>query len=459
MKKCLSLIFLLLLGTLLFAEDVLVSDDVMTININHAVILAMNNNLQIKQAERSLDALERADKYSWNSVSPSINATAGFQIPLMENSMTKSKDPSFSISGSASLRLTPSLYTSIKNAKLQLEAGQISYEDARRAVELNVRKIFYSILLAEETLNVQKRSMDAAKRQYETNQTKYNRGQLSELDLLQSQVNYEGKRPAIESQENQLVNTVENFKQLLGIDKDKKIKIEGSLDGFENFDEENVNVNFSNVSSIKKLEKQIETAENQLLATRFTYWGPSLSVSYSVGGADPAIGRVTPASDMYVLNPITGQPYLRHTDESKSKFDLSSHSLSLGVSIPLDGYLPWSNGALSIASQKDNLETLKENLESQKVSTQLSVENSLRTIRQAQSQMKSLEATVELAQKTYDLTAVAYNHGSRDLNTLQTMEDNLISAKTQLQSQSYTLVNAILELENILGVPFGTLSK
>jgi len=426
MKKCLSILLVFLMAGFAFAEE-------LTVTVEQSVELAMQNNIQVHQAERTFSGLERSNKYSWNSASPSISANAGLQIPLMENSMTKSKDMSLSVSGSASLRLTPSLYTSINSAKLQLEQGEITYEEALRSVELNVRKIFYSLLLAEQNLEIQKRSMEAAKRQYETNLAKYNRGQLSELDLFSSQVNYESKMPSVESQENQLVNNMENFKQLLGVNREVLLHLKGSLEGFGNFDEENVQVNLSEISAVKKIEKQIEAAENQLLATRFSAWGPSLSASYSIGA---------------------GQ-----TLAEGQEFKLSNHSISLGLSIPLDGYLPWSTGALSVASQKDNIAGLKENLENQKLTTQLSIENSLRTIRQAQSQMKSLEATAALAQKTYDLTQNAYNQGSRDLNSLKSAEDSLISAKTQLQSQNYTLVNAILELENTLGVPFGSLCK
>lgn len=135
MKKLLSILVLSVLATGLFAEE-------LTVTVEQAVELAMQNNIQVHQAERTLAQAERSNRNSWNSASPSISASASLQIPLMENAMTKSKDMSVSVSGSASLRLTPSLYTSIRSAKLQLEQGQITYEDALRSVELNVRKIF-----------------------------------------------------------------------------------------------------------------------------------------------------------------------------------------------------------------------------------------------------------------------------------------------------------------------------
>lgn len=426
MKKYLFFLILLFCAGFVFAEEI-------SVTVEQAIELAMQNNIQVHQAERTLNAAKRSNRTSWNSVSPSISGSANLSIPLMENSMTKSKDMSLSVSGSANLRLTPSLYTAIRSAKIQLEQGQITYSEALRSVELNVRKIFYSLLLSEKNLVTQKRSMEAAKRQYETNLAKYNRGQLSELDMLSSQVNYESKMPSVENQENMLVNSMENFKQLLGLDRNVELKLNGSLEGFESFDEEKVFENLANVPSIKKMEKQVEAAKNQLLAARFSAYGPSVSAGYSVGA--------------------------NMTLKDGQELKLSSHSISLGVSIPLDGYLPWSNGALSVANQKDNLATLKENLENQKTTVQLSIENSLRTIRQAQSQKKSLEATVELAQKTYDLTQIAYNQGSRDYNSLMNAQDSLTSARTQLQSQNLTLVNAILELENTLGVPFGSLLK
>ena len=76
---------------------------------------------------------------------------------------------------------------------------------------------------------------------------------------------------------------------------------------------------------------------------------------------------------------------------------------------------------------------------------------------QAQNQLESLKKNVDLAQKTYDMTLNAYNHGSKDLLTLQNSADSLLSAKINLMQQKYTLISAVLDLENTLGIPFGSL--
>lgn len=411
-----------------FAEDDLANEQIIT--VEDAVKLALENNIQIKQQKIALDVAETANKYSWSSVSPTISASGSLSIPLMENAMG-SKDPSFSVGGSVNFRLTPSLYTTIKSAKISYEQGQMTYDEAVRTVELNVRKSFYNILLAEENLSLQKRNLETTKTRYEMNLERYNQGRLSEIDLLSSQVSYESMKPNIESSESNLMNSVESFKLTLGIPLETPIKLSGDISDFIKIDESKIEAKIDEMPSIKSIEKQIEAAENSLLATRFSAWGPTLSAGYQISAGQTLNG--------------------------KSKFDLTNHSISLSVSIPLDGYLPWSSGAQSIANQKANIEKLKLNLESEKANARITIESNIRKITQAKSQMDSLQATADLAQKTYDLTLTAYNHGSKDLLSLQNASDSVMSAKTNLQSQNYQLISAVLDLEKTLGLPFGSL--
>ena len=55
------------------------------------------------------------------------------------------------------------------------------------------------------------------------------------------------------------------------------------------------------------------------------------------------------------------------------------------------------------------------------------------------------------------MTQTAYSHGSKDFLTLQDSANSLLNAKISLMSQKITLLNAVLSLENTLGIPFGTL--
>lgn len=412
------------------------SEKVRTITVDEAVILAADNNISLKRQRVSLETLERRNKTSWNGVSPSASLSGSFTKPLdgIVTDMEAKQKYTYQMGASVSLSLTPSLYTSIRAASLQYESGKTSYEDAVRQIELNVRKLFYSLLYTKESMNLQRRNMETARIRYENNRDKYNRGQLSELDLLQSQYSYESLRPNIESAEIAYQNNIASFKQTLGLSQNEKIELSGSLSDAVPPESFSVNQTVEELPSIKKLKASIEQQENSLLATRFSAYGPSISASYSWG-----LGGNDSVEDF--------------------KQNQESHSLSLSLRIPLDGYLPWSNGANSIASQKATLQDLKLQLENERTSAQLNLQNSIKNILQKQSQMDLIDRNVELAQKTYDMTLTAYNHGSRDLLTLQSTADALLKAKTDRESKKFELISAVLDLENTLGLPFGTLGK
>jgi outer membrane protein TolC len=395
--------------------------------VDDAVILAADNNISLQRQRISLNTLEKKKDTSWNGISPSLSASGTMSIPFESDSKL-----SYSVSASASLNFTPSLFTAIKTAKLNYENGVTSYENAVRTVELNVRKVFCNLLYTKENIQLQERKLETAKSLYESNLAKYNRGQLSELDLLNSQYNYESTIPTLQSLQINYENSIATFKQTLGLNQSEEIELVGNIEDFLNIGKIEINKNIEEVPAVKTILANMELAKTQLLATRFSAWGPSLSASYSYG---------------------------KSGNFESSDLRTTGNALSLSLRIPLDGFLPWSNGALSIANQKANLQDLELQLKEKKESTELEIQNSIKKIEQAQAQLNVLENNVELAQKRYNMTLTAYNHGSKDLLTLQNASDALMTARINLSSQKITIFSAILDLENILGVPFGTLGK
>ena len=262
LKKTIFLSALLLL----FCEVVFCQQDVRQLTIDDAVILAADNNLSLKRNQLALKQLELKDKYSWNSASPTIGASAQFGNGLQENSTN------LSISGNVSFRLTPALYSSIKSAKLNYENGITSYETAVKTVEKNVRQIFYSLIYSKENLSLLNRNLETAKQRYDLSQEKFSRGQLSELDLLTTQMNYESLKPSYESAEIAYENSIANFKQLLGINQNEQIDLIGNLDEMMNvsINQDLLEYNIEELPTVKEIKSKIELAKTNLLATKFS---------------------------------------------------------------------------------------------------------------------------------------------------------------------------------------------
>ena len=403
-------------------------ENIIELSIEDAVKSALENNVSIKQSEISLDAKKRESDYSWNSISPSISGTGRYSKNIPGTSDDKA---SLSAGISLSATLSPSVYTSAKNAGLSYSQQQLSYQNDLRSVELNVRKNYYSLLYKIEEISLKEKSLETSKNQYESNLAKYKRGTLSRLDVLSAQVSYQNDQLELKSLNAEMENSIASFKQLVGLPQDAKISLSGSFENILNLKNISIEGMELNSFSIESLQKQIDSAKNSLLASRFTAYGPSLSASYS-----------------YNYSSIDGG----------SNWD-DNGTLTLQASIPLDGFLPWSNSSLNVQSKKDSVKSLELELEDAKTSLEVNISTLMNKINQCLENIALRKSSIELAQTTYEMTLESYSHGTKDLLSLQTASDNLLSAKVNLISEAYNLICAVLDLENAAGIPFGTLEN
>ncbi len=425
LKKLFSISIMLVTGFFCVSQE----GQKQTLTIEDAVNLANQNNITIKTSQGSLNLLKAKNTFSWNSVSPSVSVKGSFMDDFENDSMT------YGITGTVSMALSTNLISSINGAKIAYESGKLTYEQTCRKIELSVRTSFYALLYEQENLRLQKQNLSTAKSQYEQNQEKFKNGQISELDVMQSRVNYEQKIPTVQSIELQFNNDLATFKQLIGLDQKTELVLDGSLEEILKIKKITLPESSTPAPDVVSAEYDVQTAQNNLLASRFSAYGPVISATYNYGKNQTYVGAVD------------------------STTDSTTNSLSIGVSIPLDGYLPWSTGAASIASSKVNVENAKMQLENTKTTVAIQTENYIRKINQGIAQVASLQATADLAKQSYNMTKTAYNYGKADFLTLQSASDNVLSSQVSLQNQAYSLISTILNLEYLLGLPYGTLTK
>lgn len=401
----------------------------MTLTVEDACAIAMKENVSIKRSQIQLNQKERNSKYSWNSVSPSVSANASVSKPLPgETGSDKS-----TVSAGISLRstFTSNLYSSIQSSRLVLEQQQISYEDACRTVELNVRQVFYYLLYQSENISIQEKALETAKQQYDSNLARYNRGLLSRLDVLNAQVSYQNAKLNVDSLKTDYDSSVKSFLNVLGLPSTTSLKLSGSFDSVLGLRKISLEGKEINSPGIKSLENQIQSAENSVLASRFSAYGPSLTATYSYNGSS--------------------------TDGGENWNN--GGSLSIAASIPLDGVMPWSSSHQNVESAKDNLADLKLQLKSEEENLQIEIEKILGKISQIQNGIELRKSSINLAQSSYKMTLESYNHGTRDLLALQTAHDNLLQSKVSLLQEAYNLISQILQLEYICGFDFGSLEN
>jgi outer membrane protein TolC len=430
MKTKLFVISALMLASLHFlgAETVLTVDD--------AAALALKHNLSLEWTRIETEGKKREAGNAWNSLVPSLSAGASYgRGASLTGDLTPGRDEwTPGVSLSAALSLTPAIVTEIQRAKADYEAGLLSYEAAKQELELQVRKSFYQILLLQGNVELADRNIASAQARYEEAAARARAGQAARLDERSAKVELENLKPAKRNAETLLQNALENFAQILGIDADETMRLDGSL----TIAVPAVSVR-GGINSVINRQESYTTASlrkslTALEAQRKTLWNqaflPSLRLSW------------------------TGNPAYANDTWSDS-----TGSFSIGVNIQLENFFPASKSRNQIAAVDDTLALYQSQIAEALKNQDITVRQNIRAMEQSIESIEALSLNIELARETYAMWEESYRQGSADLQQLRNAADSLSEAENRMQQEQYSLLAAMLDLEKTLNVPFGTLSK
>ncbi len=415
-----------------------VTKKTLVLTADSAVEQALNAHLDVQRGKITLEQAERKYKHAWNNVLPSITASGtGSESRTYKDSDTDTL--SLQAGVSASLTLDLGLGSTIKGLKANYEAGKATFEDTVRATESAVRTSFYNLLYLKEKWDSAKTTCDSYERQYEQTSAKAKRGMASELDLLTAQVNWETAKPDVDSAEQTYMNALAEFLNTIGYEMQPglEVSLEGSLDYAETAkaaDYSLLETCVEQSSEVRSLKDSLRIAVLSRDSKKGSLYFPSLTASASA-------------------YPLSWQKEQNSGDESSSP----NWSVSLGLSLPLDSWLPGSSSCDTIAELNDTVKDYELQLEQKKKDVRSATMEKLKEIEVSQKNLKARHLNVELAQKSYEMTEDAYNRGTKDLLTLQSALDTLRTAQLQLREEQYTLISNVLDLEQSLSLPSGSL--
>jgi len=408
------------------------------LDIEGAVRLAMENNLSLSRDARALAALERATKASGNLLYPTTSVGTGLSRSSAKTVPNEAQRWSAYGNLSVSFSLSPSLRVKADKLRLQYESGLATYDQARRALELEVRGSFYAILLAQAKLDLALQNRERERASYEQVRAKSSAGLAPELDLLSAQAAYEATAPAAESARAGAEDALAALRLLLGLEADAPLRLAGGLDQAGALDEAAAAAAIERARGrespeVAALRGQLEVAKASRRLAAAAVASPSLALSARVN------------------------PVLSGWDTGGTVSDMGS--VSLGLSLPLDGLLPSSQARIALAEADDAVAALESRLEEAARSAASSRSSLARGIAAASLSLASRASYVALAQKKYELTREAYQKGFKDLSDVEAAASALDSAKLDVLSQEYALVLKGLELESELGLEFGTIGR
>lgn len=422
---------------LLLMVCVLASAWAITLTEDQAVEYALQNSGSLEMAAMDLAMQARADKNGWNGLLPTVQATATLNRSNQASlSMYGLNDPTINFVGgvSASWNFNPALIVNIDLAHRQYEAGLITYEEQKQQTILNVRKMFYGLLLQQQSLDLQRESLKNTEARVNQAEENFKAGYVPELTVLQAQTSYDNAVSSFQKQEQSFVQQKRTFAMLLGLPVDEDIILQGEIGlDFYDIDTETCLNSLNNRFDITKLNKQAEVLKTQEKALKMQINVPTISLSASY---QPMIKDITKNWS----GTIGSQPLV--TDNYSD-----NGSMSVTVAMNLTNLLPWSSARQGLKDLQDNINKLSTSELVLRDSATVEILNLLTTLEQSRLAIENSERSIALAQKSYDLTEESYRYGSSELLDVRDAQLQLDQAKLSRLSEQYTYLSSLLDLE------------
>ena len=438
MKKITFVVLTLTLAVFgLSAEDLVLS-------VDDAVEMALAENLGLKQSAIDLKTAERADRNAWNKFLPSMTASAGVSashMGLFEHQNTSSSgfgDPgNIGLEGglNLSLPINIGLSAGIRLLKSDYEAGLLSYEDASRQLERDVRKQYYNLLAFGRNISIQEANLELAQKRLEQARDNYENGLIPELDVLSAEVKLASLQPAMNGVYAGYDSLMLQFKYLLGLDRGAELELNGDLTtDMYNLDSEDLIRRFlPNRMDIRILDQQIQTLEYTKRASAMNYNTPTLNLGYSWGISG------SNADTTALGAPI--DPWTNFADSGR---------LSLGLQWKFDGFIPGSSTDVQLKELQDSIDNLKLTREMAVEAAGMEITKYVNDLATARKTIEANTSSVELARRNYELTEEAYQVGTRELLDVETQQQAYLEAQQQLLEAQYDYIAALLDLQYAL---------
>lgn len=412
------------------------------LTIDEAVRIALDENPTIQVADMEIERFDYVLAETKGMYLPSLSIDGSYNYAAVAQQLSKSMQLSANgtstISAAANLSIplyAPAISRTLALNKTQMASAVESARGSKIALATEVKKAFYNILLAEQSLEVLEESSAISKKSVDDTQIMYDNGLTAEYDLLTAQVQYSNLQPTIVQTRNSIDIAKLMLKMYLSLPADTQIELEGTLDDMREIvfaGTDNLTTDVSENSDLVSLEYQSQLLADQLRLTNSARL-PTLAAygSATYYGAESAVIDFTTWSangtEYYAQYPI---------------------NIGISLSIPIFSGLTNVNKAKSLKNQIKQLDIQKEYAAQAK---EVEVKSAISNLFTAREKMFSEEATVEQATKAYSISKTRYDAGVGTMLELNSAQLAQTQASLNYSQAIYDYLSAKCDYDQIIG--------
>jgi outer membrane protein TolC len=404
------------------------------LTLDQALEIALSENNTVKIADMTVEKTGYAKKGSYASLYPNVNISSSYQRTLQKQVMVMDmggqtmeikvgRDNNISASATASMPLVnASLWESLKLSGMDVEMAVEQARSSKISMVKQVKQAFYAVLMAQESYNVMSQVYENAQKNYEKTMQRFNVGKASEVERLRAQVTMMNAEPSVSSAENAVLLATWQLKAIMGIDLGTEVEVVGELKDYT----ENLLTSYileddlSKNSSLMQLDIQDRMLESTLKMQKKQYI-PTLAASINYN-------------------------YSAMGDDQLSWFPSSTAALSLSIPV-FDGL----QKHYTIKQTKVTRNMLALQREDTERSLRVAIRNFNDQMALCVKNYEAANATVSVAQKSYDISQKMYEVGKATMVELNDAQVSLMQAQLTQAQAIYNFMVTKASLDELIG--------
>lgn len=402
---------------------------------------ALEKNIQLQQNKISLQESEEDVKEAKAALFPSLSFSTGHNVvnrPYQENSSTVSgteiisSDSKTTYSGNYGLNAQWTLWNgnqrlnNIKQQKTNREIAQLTVAETENMLKEQIAQLFIQILYADESIAINKGTVEVSRATYERAQELFKEGSISKADLAQLEAQLSNDEYQLVTSESTLRNYKLQLKQLLELDNTKEMSL--------------VLPHISDEHVMELLPSQTDVYQTAL-ATRPEIKSSKLDIDNAKLAISSAKAGYMPTISLSASTSSTTNSSSSNNWTQQMKYGWNN-MIGLSLSLPI---FDQRQTKTSIRKARLQYDTTQLNLINAQKELYSTIESLYLDALNAQQQYVAAETKLKSSQTSFDMVSEQFNLGMKNTIELLTEKNNLLSAQQQrIQAKYMAILNRTL---------------
>ena len=424
-------IFLLFLHVALVGSTVFAQDSLMVLSLEDAQRVAKEHNRSLKNA--SLD-VQKAEASRWQTIAsmlPQVNGSLDYQnmcgYKMSLGGMDIAMPPSGTLGITAAMQISGTQIVGAYLGTIAMRMSDITMKQTEQQIGNQVKSIYYSILAMERTVNLLEQNLENLRTLHRTTQRSVEVGVAEQTDADQLAVQVATMETSISSTKRSLEMLYNSMRLQLGVGAEQRISLSQSIEDLINFEnalsllsEEFV---MDNNYNYQLLKENVRLAKQQGHMKEWAY-GPTLTAAYQYSAK-------------------------KYFSDERTMNMTPPNAVSISLSIPIfssgRNFTGVKEAKLDYKKQLNTLADTEEGLRIQHSQLRYNLSS-------AYESFDTQKKNVEVSQRVFSNISNKYEHGMASSLDVTNSGSNLISAQSSYVQALLELVNAQIELEELLNL-------